>query len=88
MSECWVMTERKIITVDEPITGAPYDHPNTRLVARIFDAGDPAPAGHEGRPYTRKLEDATAARIEEQAPNRMLNMSGAKKRGRPRKVWP
>lgn len=56
---------------------------------KMFAVGDDAPAGHEGRPYTLKVEDTEPAqRIVEDAPNRMLDTAGAKKRGRPRKVQP
>lgn len=85
MSDRWVMTERKMITTTEALPDK-YAVPNTRTVTRIFDVGDDAPAGHEGRPYTRKVSDEIEQRIEEPATNRMLDTTSAKKRGRPRKV--
>lgn len=87
MSERWVMTERKLITVTEALADK-YATPNTRQTSRIYAVGEDAPPEHWGRPYTRKVEDEPAERSEDPSPNRMLDTSGAKKRGRPRKDQP
>ena len=82
MNGNWVMTARKVIRVPRATPGV---HPfaTVEWIEKVYDVGDPAPSGHEDRPYTRLIG---GERIESPAPNRMLDMSTAKKRGRPRKA--
>lgn len=51
--ESWVMTERKLLQVGVR-KGEDKVGPFVERVSRWFNVGDPAPEGHEGRPYTRR----------------------------------
>lgn len=91
----WIMTEHKVMTVGEKHGTAMGGLPTVIGVMKAFHPGDEAPAGHEGRPYTRFEADtdetpATAApRIDMggDSQDRMDRGAGAVKRGpkKPRK---
>lgn len=63
MSTKWVMTEKKIVRVARPVKGATHP-PINEYVDRVYNVGDEAPAGHEGLPYTRRVEDETPPRVD------------------------
>ena len=88
----WIMTEHKVIVVGETRGKAMGGTlPVTINVTKAFHPGDDAPAGHEGRPYTRLVEEEaeqTSPRIDMggDSSDRMDRGAGAIKRGRkPRK---
>lgn len=85
----WVMTERKVIEVGVENAKTSWGMPTTRAVVKVFEVGDEAPAGHEGKPYTRAVPDPDSGvaphgeretRIAEQGQDRMDRGRGAKKR--------
>ena len=62
MSE-WVMTERKLIEIEERRTVA-AGVVSVVGVTELFNPGDPAPPGHEGRPSTRRIESPASDRMD------------------------
>ena len=90
----WIMTEHKVIVVGETRTKSQGGLPVTVNVTKALHPGDEAPPGHEGRPYTRLVED-DPDEAEQPGPridmggdsrDRMDRGAGAIKRGRkPRK---
>jgi hypothetical protein len=49
------MRERKVIRVKVPVPGA-HHPPMTQYIDKAFDVGEPAPEGHEKRPYTQEVK--------------------------------
>ncbi len=87
--QVWVFTERKVVEYDEPIPGKQYEFPTTRRVRKVFDVGDKAPAGFEGRPFTRLIgeEAGNAVPVEDKEREEKWReeVAAPRRRGRPRK---